>query len=222
MRFAVLVTHKGPLTKGTLKELQVEAPQLGLPVKILYADTLDEIDVALAELAEKPGAALMVSPDALFTNLRAQIVALAAQHVVPAIYSVRDFAEAGGLISYGPNFMSTYQQVGEYSGSNTPRRETFRSAGRASNQVRAGNQPQGRKGARPRCAGHTARARRRCDRVNCHFAQCPLLHLLRFPIGPTLPNRNVRFASHLALPPSGTKAHAQQAPSLLTMQAIPG
>lgn len=116
MRFAVLVTRKGPLTKGTLKELQVEAPQLGLPVKILYADTADEIDVTLAELAEKPGAALMVSPDALFTNLRTQIVALAAQHAVPAIYSVREFAEAGGLMSYGPNFMSTYQQVGEYSG----------------------------------------------------------------------------------------------------------
>jgi putative ABC transport system substrate-binding protein len=115
-RFAVLVTHKGPLTKGTLKELQIEAPQLRLPVKTLYADSADEIDVALAELAEKPGTALMVSPDALFTDLRAQIVALAAQHAVPAIYPVREFAEAGGLMSYGPNFMSTYRQVGEYSG----------------------------------------------------------------------------------------------------------
>ena len=74
-RFAVLVTHKGPLTRGTLKELQVEAPQIRLPVKILYADAADEIDVALAKLAEKPGAALMVSPDALLTNLRARIVA---------------------------------------------------------------------------------------------------------------------------------------------------
>ncbi len=115
-RFAVLVTHKGPLTRGTLKELQVEAPQIRLPVQILYADAPDEIDVALAKLAEKPGAALMVSPDALLTNLRARIVALAAQHAVPAIYSVREFVEAGGLMSYGPNFMSTYQQVGEYSG----------------------------------------------------------------------------------------------------------
>ena len=101
---------------GTLSELQVEAPQLGLPVKTLYADSAEEIDLALTELAKKPGAALMVSPDALFTNLRARIVALAAQHALPAIYPVREFAEAGGLMSYGPNFMSTYQQVGEYSG----------------------------------------------------------------------------------------------------------
>ena len=115
-RFAVLVTHNGPLTQGTLKELQVEAPQLKLPVKRLYADNADDIDVALAGLVEKPGAALMVSPDALFTNLRAQIVALAAQYAVPAIYPVREFTEAGGLMSYGPNFMSTYKQVGEYSG----------------------------------------------------------------------------------------------------------
>ena len=85
-------------------------------MEALYADNADEIDVALAELAEKPGTALMVSPDALFTNLRAQIVALAAQYAVPAIYPVREFTEAGGLMSYGPNFLSTYQQVGEYSG----------------------------------------------------------------------------------------------------------
>ena len=85
-------------------------------MEALYADNAEEIDVALAELAKKPAVALMVSPDALFTNLRAQIVALAAQYAVPAIYPAREFAEAGGLMSYGPSFMSTYQQVGEYSG----------------------------------------------------------------------------------------------------------
>ena len=85
-------------------------------MEALYADNADEIDVALAELAKKPAVALMVGPDALFTNLRAQIVALAAQYAVPAIYPAREFAEAGGLMSYGPSFMSTYQQVGEYSG----------------------------------------------------------------------------------------------------------
>jgi putative ABC transport system substrate-binding protein len=104
--------------------MQVEAPQLGLPVKILYADTADEIDVARAKLAGTPGAALMVSPDALFTNLRAQIVALAAQHTVPTIYPVREFPEAGGLMSYGPNFMSTYHRSAntrvEYSKARNP------------------------------------------------------------------------------------------------------
>jgi putative tryptophan/tyrosine transport system substrate-binding protein len=115
-RFAVLVTQDGPLTRATLKDLHAEAPQLGLPVEILYADTTGEIEAAMTKLAENSGAALMVGPDALFTNLRAQIVALAAQHALPAVYSVREFAEAGGLLSYGPNFVSTYEQVGEYAG----------------------------------------------------------------------------------------------------------
>ena len=115
-RFAVLVTRSGPLTQDTLKDLHAEAPQFGLPVEILYADTTGEIDAAMAQLAENSGGSLMVGPDALFTNLRAQIVALAAQHAVPAVYSVREFAEAGGLLSYGPNFVSTYEQVGAYVG----------------------------------------------------------------------------------------------------------
>ena len=115
-RFAVLVTRSGPLTQGTLKDLHAEAPQLGLPVEILYADTAGEIDAAMAQLAENSGASLMVGPDALFTNLRAQVVALAAQHAVPTVYSVREFAEAGGLLSCGPNFVSTYEQVGAYAG----------------------------------------------------------------------------------------------------------
>ena len=115
-RFAVLVTRNGPLTQTTLKDLDAEAPQLGLPMEILYADAAGEIEAAMTKLAENSGAALMVGPDALFTNLRAQIVALAAQHAVPAVYSVREFAEAGGLLSYGPNFVSTYEQVGENAG----------------------------------------------------------------------------------------------------------
>jgi putative ABC transport system substrate-binding protein len=113
-RFAVLVTRSGPLTQATLKDLHAETPQLGLPVEILYADNTGEIDAAMARLAENSGAALMIGPDALFTNLRAHIAALAAQHAVPAVYSVREFAEAGGLLSYGPNFVSTYEQVGNY------------------------------------------------------------------------------------------------------------
>src|SRR5437588_1621140 len=61
-RFAVLVTRRGPLTQGTLKDLHAAAPQLGLPVEILYADTTGEIDAAMAQLAENSGASLMVGP----------------------------------------------------------------------------------------------------------------------------------------------------------------
>jgi putative ABC transport system substrate-binding protein len=115
-RFAVLVTRDGPLTQATLRDVHTEIPQLGLPVEILHADSSGEIEAAMTKLAEGSGTALMVAPDALFTNLRAQIVALAARYGIPAVYSVREFAEAGGLLSYGPNFVSTYEQVGDYAG----------------------------------------------------------------------------------------------------------
>lgn len=114
--FAVLVSRNGPLTQAGSEDVRAEAPQLRLPVEILYADTSGEIEASMTKLAENSGTALTVGPDALFTNLRTQIVALAAHHRIPAVYSVREFAEAGGLSSYGPNFVSTYEQVGEYSG----------------------------------------------------------------------------------------------------------
>jgi putative tryptophan/tyrosine transport system substrate-binding protein len=68
--------------------------------------------VAFANLVQKPGGALLVGADAVFTNRRAQIVTLAARHALPAIYYVREFAEMGGLISYGPNLVNAYQQIG--------------------------------------------------------------------------------------------------------------
>jgi putative ABC transport system substrate-binding protein len=113
--FAVLVTRDGPLTSTTLKDLQ--APQLELHVDVLYASNPGEIDTAIAKLAKNGRAALMVGPDAFLTNQRKQIVALTAQYALPAVYSVREFAEVGGLMSYGPNFVNTYEQVGVYTGS---------------------------------------------------------------------------------------------------------
>ena len=80
------------------------------------AGTGREIDAAFANLVQKPGGALLVGPDAVFTSRRAQIVTLAARHAVPAIYYAREFAEIGGLISYGPNLVNVFQQTGIYVG----------------------------------------------------------------------------------------------------------
>ena len=66
----------------------------------------------MLNLVQKPGGALLVGPDAVFTSRRAQIVTLAARHAVPAIYYAREFAEIGGLMSYGPNIVNVYQQTG--------------------------------------------------------------------------------------------------------------
>jgi putative ABC transport system substrate-binding protein len=112
---AALINPKGPLAEATLKELNALDPHVGREVHVINASTIGEIDAAITSAA-RPGGALMVTADALFTDRRAQIVMLAARHGLPAMYSVREFAVAGGLMSYGPSFASTYEQVGIYSG----------------------------------------------------------------------------------------------------------
>jgi putative tryptophan/tyrosine transport system substrate-binding protein len=113
--FAALVTQHGPLTKTSVQGFEAGAAQLSLQVEILRADTIAEIDAAFAKVAEK-NAALLVSPDALFTDRRAQIVPLATRHAVPTIYPLREFTEIGGLMSYGPHFASQFHQAGVYVG----------------------------------------------------------------------------------------------------------
>ena len=83
---------------------------------ILDARASHEIDAAFATLAHKQPDALYVNPDALFFNERNRIVALAARDAIPAIYSDREAAEAGGLLSYGASRTEAYRQAGSYVG----------------------------------------------------------------------------------------------------------
>ena len=83
---------------------------------VLEASSEGELDAAFATLTQKHASALVVSDDALFANRRAVLVALAARHAIPAIYGRRDFAEAGGLISYGASVIDQYSQSGVYVG----------------------------------------------------------------------------------------------------------
>src|SRR5215831_17514895 len=115
-RFVALVNPNSAYIDAVVKDLQTSASALGLPIEILRAGTGREIDAAFANLVQKPGGALLVGPDAVFTSRRAQIVTLAARHAVPAIYYAREFAEIGGLISYGPNLVNVFQQTGIYVG----------------------------------------------------------------------------------------------------------
>src|SRR5262249_1970424 len=74
------------------------------------------IDAAFADLAQKPGSALLTSPDAYFFDRRAQLVTLAARHAVPAVYPSHEWADIGGLISYGPDFEHMCELAGLYTG----------------------------------------------------------------------------------------------------------
>jgi putative tryptophan/tyrosine transport system substrate-binding protein len=75
-----------------------------------------EIDAAFAALSQIRAGALVVSSNAFFNARREQIVALAARHAVPAIYDGREYAAAGGLVSYGTSLPQGYRQVGVYTG----------------------------------------------------------------------------------------------------------
>jgi putative tryptophan/tyrosine transport system substrate-binding protein len=115
-RFVALVNPNFVLADAVVTAVRASAATLGLPVEILHAGTVKEIDAAFANLAQQPGSALLISPDPFFTGRRGQLATLAARHAIPAIYDVREFAESGGLISYGPSFPSVYQQTGIYTG----------------------------------------------------------------------------------------------------------
>jgi putative ABC transport system substrate-binding protein len=114
---ALLVNPANP-SKAELEttSLQDAARALGLRVHVLRASTPSEIDAAFGALADLRAAALVVAGDAFFTSHRNEIVALAARHAAPAIYIYREFAEAGGLMSYGTDLADSYRQVGIYTG----------------------------------------------------------------------------------------------------------
>jgi putative ABC transport system substrate-binding protein len=113
---ALLVNPNNPVTEPETKVMRDAARSLGLQLHVLDASTEGEIDAAFEKLIELRAGGLVVSVDAFLNSQRAQIVALAARHAVPAIYGVREFATAGGLMSYGTDLADAYRQVGIYAG----------------------------------------------------------------------------------------------------------
>ena len=99
-----------------LDNVQAAARSLGQQILVLNADGGREIDTAFATIAQQRVAALLVASDPLFFDRRDQLIALAARQAIPAIYYLRAFSEAGGLLSYGNNLTDMYRQVGTYAG----------------------------------------------------------------------------------------------------------
>jgi putative ABC transport system substrate-binding protein len=111
---AMLVNPTTPLTEPETRGARDAAHSLGLQLHVLNASTASEIDMAFGSLVELRAGALIVSVDPFLNNQRAQIVALAARHAVPAIYGLREFATSGGLMSYGNDLVDAYRQSGIY------------------------------------------------------------------------------------------------------------
>jgi ABC-type uncharacterized transport system substrate-binding protein len=115
-RLAMLVNPTNPNAEANITEARGAASYIGREIEVLTASTNRDIDTAFASLVQKRADALLVSPEPLFTNRRVQLITLAARHAVPAIYPIREFAEIGGLMSYGPHITDQYRQVGVYTG----------------------------------------------------------------------------------------------------------
>jgi putative tryptophan/tyrosine transport system substrate-binding protein len=113
---ALLVNPNSPTAEPVIGDVQEAARAKGVQLDILRAGTESEIDAAFATLVQLRAGALLVVSDAFFFSRREQLVALTSHHAVPAIYDVREFAAAGGLISYGTSLTGTWRQVGIYVG----------------------------------------------------------------------------------------------------------
>ena len=113
---ATLLNPNFPGAERQLRDAEAAAGALGLQLIVLRATTEREIDAAFATMAQQGTSALVVGGDPFFIARREQIVALAARHAIPTIYPARDFAVAGGLMSYGTDFADAYRQAGVYTG----------------------------------------------------------------------------------------------------------
>jgi putative ABC transport system substrate-binding protein len=116
-RIAVLVNPAtGLVTETTLRDVQSAGRAMGLQIQVLDASTIREIDAAFATFVRERPDAVFVGLDVFFNGRRAQLVNLASRHAVPATFGNRDFAEIGGLMSYGSNIADAWRQVGVYTG----------------------------------------------------------------------------------------------------------
>jgi putative ABC transport system substrate-binding protein len=116
-RFAALVNPDNPgITEPFVAELQTASSVIGRQIEVVSASTNSGIDTAFANLVKMRADAFLISPEALFVARRSQLLTLAARYAVPALYHRREFADAGGLMSYGSSFADQFRQTGIYAG----------------------------------------------------------------------------------------------------------
>ena len=113
---AVLVNPSYPGAEILLRDLQVAARTLALHIHVLHASTEHELDTAFASLVQLRAGALVIGPDSFFNSRSELLAALTVRHAVPAIFQYREFAAAGGLMSYGGSITDQYRLVGAYTG----------------------------------------------------------------------------------------------------------
>ena len=113
---ALLVNPTSPSAETQLRDVQAAARTLGLQLHVLHASTERDLDTVFANLVQLRTGGLVIGADAFFNSRSEQLAALAVRHAVPAIFQFREFAAAGGLMSYGGSLADLYRQSGVYTG----------------------------------------------------------------------------------------------------------
>ena len=112
----VLVNPTNPAANLQLRGLQNAAAVIKRQINIVRARTADEIETNVTTAAQQGAGALLVVQDPFYNSRREQLIALAARHRLPVMYPLREFAESGGLVSYGHNLVDGYREMGAYAG----------------------------------------------------------------------------------------------------------
>lgn len=112
----VLLNPTGPNLKAVSQDLQAAARTLGLPIHVVHASTERDLDAAFATLVQLRAGALVIGTDTFYNSQSAKLAALALRHKMPAIYQYREFAAAGGLMSYAGSITDAYRLAGVYTG----------------------------------------------------------------------------------------------------------
>ena len=113
---ACLVNPDSPEIETQLTDIRATSRTMGQEIPVLNASNDRDIDAAFATLVRQRIGGLLVANDGFYVGRREQLVALAARHAIPAMYFLREFAAAGGLMSYGNSLADAYRQVGTYAG----------------------------------------------------------------------------------------------------------
>lgn len=112
----VLANPNSPESESQLNDVQLAARSLGQQIHLVNVASDRDFDDAFVKLSQQRSGAFLVTTDPFFYSRRYRIVALAIRHAIPTIYDRREFATAGGLITYGANFLDAYRQIGTYAG----------------------------------------------------------------------------------------------------------
>src|SRR5215467_11824051 len=112
----LLVNPNFPATDAQTRDVTTAASAIGFQIDVMQASDSREIEAAFGVLVRNRADALLVGSDSFFVSRRLQIATLAARHAIPAVYPLRDFSEAGGLMSYGASQTEAYRQAGIYTG----------------------------------------------------------------------------------------------------------